>query len=382
MLWVVFASMTAAAVAALFWPLAARTSSGDGRSREVEFYKSQLAEVDDDVARGLVEAREADATRTEIARRLLNSAGQVAPTIDGGGFRFRRLVAAFAALALVPVFSIALYLQVGNPDQGDLPVASRDLTENLDASSVIPRIEAHLAAVPDDGRGFDLIAPAYLRLGRYDNAAKAYAAAIRLLGETAARRVAIGQAQVMAADGVVTSEARSTFEKALADDPAQPEAQFFLAIAAGQDGDRAKARLLFRQVAAVSSPDAPWMPAVRSQLADLGAEPGETQAAAGPDGAEARIVAAPATPAGAAIASLAPEQRQMAIRGMVDGLAARLAQNGRDPDGWLRLVRAYTVLGEADKARAALADARHSLKGDDTALSQLSDLARQLGLDS
>jgi cytochrome c-type biogenesis protein CcmH len=66
---------------------------------------------------------------------------------------------------------------------------------------------------------------------------------------------------------------------------------------------------------------------------------------------------------------------------MVDGLAARLAQNGRDPEGWLRLVRAYSVLGEQAKARTALGEARKVLSDDSAALSQLGDLARQLGLE-
>ena len=73
--------------------------------------------------------------------------------------------------------------------------------------------------------------------------------------------------------------------------------------------------------------------------------------------------------------------RMSVIRGMVEGLAARLAQNGQDVEGWLRLVRSYMVLQESDKARAALIDAKRSLAGDPNAIARIEALARELGLE-
>ena len=70
-----------------------------------------------------------------------------------------------------------------------------------------------------------------------------------------------------------------------------------------------------------------------------------------------------------------------AIRAMVEGLAARLAQNGHDLEGWLRLVRSYTVLQEPEKARSALIDAKRNLAGDKDAIARLEALARELGLE-
>ena len=52
------------------------------------------------------------------------------------------------------------------------------------------------------------------------------------------------------------------------------------------------------------------------------------------------------------------------IRGMVDGLAARLKQDGSDVDGWVKLVRSYKVLGEQDKAQTAISDAQRALAND------------------
>ena len=116
--------------------------------------------------------------------------------------------------------------------------------------------------------------------------------------------------------------------------------------------------------------DASWVPLVRARLTALDT------------GSAAPQASGPSSPAGAAIAALPPDQRMGMIRTMVDGLAARLAQDGHDKDGWLKLVRAYAVLGEKDRAVAALADGRKNLSADPQALAALSGLAHELGLES
>ncbi|WP_354099034.1 c-type cytochrome biogenesis protein CcmI [Bradyrhizobium sp. S3.2.12] len=80
------------------------------------------------------------------------------------------------------------------------------------------------------------------------------------------------------------------------------------------------------------------------------------------------------------IAALSPEQRSDAIRGMVRGLAEKLSKNGNDPQGWLQLIRSYVVLGEREKAEAAVASARAQLAGDAQAPARINELVRQLGL--
>ncbi len=141
-----------------------------------------------------------------------------------------------------------------------------------------------------------------------------------------------------------------------------------MGVAAEQDGDKAGARAIWEKLAAEAPPGAPLREIIFRRLAQLD---GKTPPPAG----------MPSGPAAAGIAALPPEQQNAAIRGMVDGLAARLAQNGADPEGWLRLVRAYKVLGETEKAKQALADAKRSLAGNEQALSRLDGLAHELGLE-
>ena len=65
---------------------------------------------------------------------------------------------------------------------------------------------------------------------------------------------------------------------------------------------------------------------------------------------------------------------------MVEGLAVRLQSNGQDLEGWLRLLRAYAVLQEKDKALAALTEAKRNFASNSSALTQIDTLARELGL--
>jgi cytochrome c-type biogenesis protein CcmH len=196
-----------------------------------------------------------------------------------------------------------------------------------------------------------------MRLERYSDAAHAYAEALRILGEDPLRRSAYGEALVAAAGGVVTDEARQAFDRALAEQPGQPQARYYVALAAEQDGKKADAIRDYEQLAADSPPDAPWLSLVKARLAALKGEP------------------APATDAAAI-----PEAQRPMIEGMVSKLATRLASNGGGVDEWSRLIRAYAVLHEADKAKAALASARKALAPDANAVASLDALARDLGL--
>lgn len=406
MVWIAFALMTAAAVLCAVWPLVRpRRDAGLAipeiqASTDTAFYRQQLAELDADVDRGLLAGSDADGVRAELGRRLLSASERSAAATSASGIRHRG--AAVLVAGVISLTAVALYAKVGHPDEPDEPLSARAAGRD-DFASAMAKMEAHLDMNPDDGRGSELIAPIYLKTGRFDAAARALRNAIRVLGPTPTREAALGQALVMEADGVVTGEARHVFDAALKGDPAMPQARFFEGLAALQDGDKAKARSMWTALVDEAPAEAPYTGILRQRLAALdgmtlpepamaapgtastgaGASPqsgGGTQAGAAPLGAAPTPMGA--MPAGAAaVAALPPEQRQLAIRGMVDGLAARLAQNGQDPEGWLRLVRAYKVLGDTDKAQQALADARRSMSRDAQQLARLDQLARELGLE-
>jgi len=366
-LWFGVALMTAAAVWAVLWPLARRGSGLRGGS-DVAVYRDQLAEIERDRASGLIAENEAAGAQVEVSRRLIAAADAQAPApTDAVSATWRRRAVAVAALILLPLGAAALYVALGSPSLPDQPLAARlaGARGNPSIDTLITQVEDHLTRHPEDGRGWEVIAPVYLRLGRFEEAVKARRNAVKLNGATAERESALGEALVFAANGVVTAEAKAAFERAIALDANGVQARYFLGLAAEQDGDRTQAAAAWRALIAAAPPDAPWLDLLRSALARVEGRAGGGGAAGGPsiDASDEQ-----------AAVQLSPEQRKAMIEGMVNRLSERLHRDGADVDGWLRLVRSYMVLGEPDKARAAVVDARRALAGDAVKLRRLDDL--------
>lgn len=359
-IWIIFASMTGAAVFALLWPLGRGGAAGfldvaDARS----LYKAQLAEIGRDVARGLIGPEEADAARGEAGRRLLRAASEAEATPGETEPSLRRRRASSAlALSCVPLLALLVYGAQGSPDLPDQPLAARLVDGTRpDLSLALARIERHLAANPSDSKGWAVVAPVYLRLGRHDDAVRAFSAALDR-GEPSPELLAgLGEARMLAAGGIVTNEARESLNRAVALDPRNVRARYFLALASEQDGDVPAAAAALRALIADAPPDAGWTEQVRERLKTL-----EVAASRG------------------AVAALPEAERQAAIRGMVDSLAARLESQGGTVEDWQRLVRSRMVLGDRPAAVAALAEARRKLTQDAQALAALDALARELAL--
>lgn len=363
-IWFVLALMTVAAMFAVLWPLSRRAPAHAGS--DVEVYRDQLEEIERDRAAGRIEPGEAEAARVEVSRRLI-AAADAAPMASSDNLKRRRAVA-LAALILLPVGAGALYLAFGSPLlPGQPQMARRDvLPEQRSIEELVARVEAHLEQNPNDGRGWEVVAPVYLRLNRLDDAVRARRNALRLLGATAEREADLGEALTFVANGMVTAEAKETFDRALRIDPQAFKARYFLGLAAEQDGRRDDAAKIWRGLIEGAPPGAPWLNFVRESLVRV-------DPSAVPPGPSAADVAA--------ASEMAPEQRNEMVRGMVARLAERLKQEGSDVDGWSRLLRAYMVLGEPDKARAAAGDARRALAGEPDKVRQIDELIKGLGLE-
>jgi cytochrome c-type biogenesis protein CcmH len=368
--------MTALAALAAVWPLVRGARRSASPSAEVAFYKAQLDEIERDVERGQLPADEAAGARVEAARRLI-AASAAAPVESGvGEAATPRRTGAALILVAVPLVALALYADLGRPDLPDAPLAGRmaDANSAEGVEAALARLEAHLAASPDDAKGWAVIAPVYMHLGRFDDAAVAFGEILRLEGESADRRAGYGEALVGAAGGIVTGDARAAFDKALAEQPGLPAARFYLGLAAEQDGDKSKAIAIYQGLLSETPADAPWVAALEARLA---AVKGESAPSAPAPAASNEAPAASASESTAA----GDDAQQATIRGMVERLATRLAQSGGDANEWGRLIRSYAVLREPDKARDALASARKALAGDAAAGPGLDALARELGIE-
>ena len=366
-LWLVFALMTAAAIFAVLWPLSRGNAKRGGS--DVAVYRDQLDEIARDRSSGLIGAAEAEAAKVEVSRRLLAAADaeQAVPPDAAASPVWHRRIVARIALVVLPVGAAVLYMSLGSPNLPGAPLAERAAAprDSRSIEELVAQVEQRAATNPDDGRAWEVLAPVYMRFGRFEDSARAWRNAIRLNGASATRETDYGEALVAAANGVITAEAKAAFDRALVLDKDDVKTRFYLGLAADQDGKRGDAEKIWRDLLANAPPDAPWAPMVRQQLARIA----PNTAAPGPSAADSEAAAA-----------MTPDQRREMIGGMVARLADRLKQDGSDVDGWLRLVRAYTVLQERDKAQAAAADAKRALAAEPDKLRRIDDLLKELGL--
>jgi cytochrome c-type biogenesis protein CcmH len=370
-LWVIFALMTAAAIFAVLWPLGRGPRRPRGGS-DLLVYKDQLKEIDSDRASGLIGEAEAEAARLEVSRRLLAAAeppplpaSAVAPARKPE----RRRAAALTAVIVLTLGPLSLYVALGSPNIPGEPAFARVKTPAGQESiaTLVSQVEAHLARNPNDGAGWEVLAPVYARLGRFDDAVGARKNALMLIGPTAAREADLGEAETAAANGVVTAEAKAAFERAVARDAHEAKARYFLGLAAEQDGKGEDAAAIWRALLADAPSGAQWVGFVREALARVS---GALLAVAGPNAGDI-----------AAASNMSDDERRDMIRGMVARLADRLHGDGADVEGWLRLVRAYVVLGDRDKAKDAAADAKRALGERPDAIKRIDDLVKGLGLE-
>jgi cytochrome c-type biogenesis protein CcmH len=259
-----------------------------------------------------------------------------------------RMVLAAAAMLFVLGAGGALYLQFGHPELATRTLQGDDARE---LNALIGRLAVVVRNRPQDPRGWAILGRAYLTAEDPADAAKAFARAITAQQTSGAVEPflysAYGEALTQAAAGAVTPEAEAAFTQALAGDPRDRAARYYLGLAAVARGDAEKALALWQSLLG----DVPPNSAVHQDLVD-------------------RIAALTARKGGAA-----PD-----ISAMVAGLANRLKAHPDDGPGWQRLIRAYAVLGEKDKARQALSDARKAMAAQSEQIAALEEERKALGL--
>ncbi|HZP70616.1 MAG TPA: c-type cytochrome biogenesis protein CcmI [Pseudolabrys sp.] len=370
-LWFVFALMTAAAIFAVLRPLGRNADVRAGS--DIEIYRDQLDEIERDLVAGLIGKAEAEAARVEVSRRLIAAAdaAEFSHALPIGSPLWRRRAVAVAAVILVPGIAAMLYLALGSPQLPGQPLAERvrEAHQGRSIENLVSQAEAHLERNPDDIRGYEVLAPVYLRLGRLADAVNARRKVLELGGESAGRQSDLGEALVAAANGIVTADAKRVFERALELDRDDLKAKFYIGLAAEQDGDRAKAADIWREMIRNARADAPWLPMVREALARVDARSSQS------------AISAPTADDVAAAATMNEEERSEMIRNMVARLADRLKENENDVEGWQRLMRAYVVLGQRDKAISAAEAARRALANDPEKRRLIEDTIKSLGLE-
>ena len=364
---------------------------------EVQVYRDQLAEVQRDLARGVISPPEAERVSIEVSRRLLDadrSARAVADAPRGGG---SGLALTLIVVTLAAAFGI--YNWLGAPHYPDLPLKERlAMSDELyrtrpsqdEAEATTPKtpqpadvdqafldlmtqLRAAIAARPDDLQGLALLARNEAALGDYVAArvAQAHLVEVKADGATAEDYATLAEFLIAAAGGYVSPEAEAALIRTLELDPTQGLARYYSGLMFAQVGRPDRTFALWEPLLREGPPDAPWIEPIRSGIEDIAARAGVNFAleSKGPDAA-----------AMAAAQDMSPEERQAMIAGMVGQLEERLGSEGGPLEEWSKLITSLGVLGEADRAKAAYARATAAFAGDDAALATLLEAATTAGI--
>lgn len=328
--WSLAIVVTAIACAALYYAGAGRRVNATADvvdSPEIRHLKLQLKEIEADAEIGRLGTAEAVAAKGELARELMRIKSENRSAAAAGG---RRAVVAVAAI-VTGVLAFGMYGALGRPDLPAQPLAERTDSppEEITLDDALTRIEAQLAKSPDDIRGWTVIAPAYMQLGRFADAEKALRKVIELDGPTADRETDLGEALMMQKDGDASGEPLELFKSAAARDPAHVRSRYYIASEATREGDYTAAKADWEALLRLGKGDEPWF-----------------------DNATAGLAAAEAGLNGGTV----PDDS--AIAGMVEGLSSRLMSDGGSVAEWTRLVRSRLVLGQTALAQEAYNAAR------------------------
>ena len=391
MLWMILTLMTVLAAVGLAIPLIRRADAARaGRADAVSVLKEQLGEIEAQASAGAIAEPEAEALKVDLKRRVLAEGRR--PEAPPRPLPERTLlILALGIVALVTLAGTGLYLKIGRPDvpgasglRGGAPAPAADADHPQgDVGAMIAQLEAQMQQQPGNAEGWRMLGWSYLQTGRNAEAAEAYGKAAAIEPDNAEYLSAQGEATVLAAQGQVTPAAEGIFRRAVAADPGDPRARYYLAVAKDQRGDQKGAMDDWIALLKSAPPGAPWAPDVRSFVEKVAADRGVDLSGRLPP---AEVAQAPAAPRGpsqeqmAAAQGMAPGDRQAMVEGMVAGLAERLKQNPRDRAGWERLLRARMVLGQSQQAAADYREARKAFSGSPADQQALRDAAAQLGV--
>ena len=371
MMWLVFGLLAIIAAGAVVLSLRKKNTL-DTSAAETAIFEDQLREIDADAARGVIGDQEADGARIEVKRRLvaaLRRDGTSESQSDGGhGIIFATAIA-------VPLMGAGIYAFLGAPTVPSIPFAEQAQfqqeisEEDAQVTDLAEQLRTRLQAEPGGGpsEGWVLLGRTYMGLERYADAAEAFRVVAERPDAPSAAWSLYAEALVFAGNGTITPQAEIAIQKSYELDPVNPAATYYRALVLDQNNDTGGAHDLLVARIEQNPYYQPWMDVFVETANQMGQTLGREPITLPPVApSEAPATPGPSAEQVEAASEMSEEDRAAFIKSMVDGLAARLAEDPSDIDGWLRLANAYRVLGQSDLARNAYLSAREAI-GDSSA---------------
>lgn len=374
---------------------------GDGRDSptSLEVYKDQLAEVDRDLAAGLIGKTEAASARLEIERRILAASRRKDTASERAmspGWHYRMVT---GVAAIVVLGSVGLYGAIGRPD---LPTArpqtmasggagqqagasaQAGAAPQGDVTALVKRIEKKAEENPNDAEAQRMLGWSYYNTSRFKESVAAYRRAADLQKDNPTLKALLGEAMVMEAGETVTDAAMAVFDQVLAISPNDERARFFKGVYKAQKGDMQGTLDEWIGLYKVAPDDVEWTADLRVRIEETAKKAGiDVSARLAEAKPAAKVAAAKPGPTPADVESakqLKPEDQQAMVAGMVDRLASRLEASPKDAEGWIMLVRSRIVMKDADKARADLEKAKAIFADDPETQKRIAQAGEALGL--
>lgn len=382
----------------------ANNTSDFPASGDIDVYRAQLGDVDRDVARGVINANDAERMRTEIARRILSAdTTQHNQTDAPPSALWHNRIAAALILTLVVAGSAGLYWKLGAAGYDDQPRARRiaqaqdralnrpsqvemerqtpslDLAPELDVDpdylNLVNQLRTTMEKRLDDPRGFALLSEHEANLGNYRAAYHAKDRYITLQNGDidGSDLLDVAELMILAVGGYVSPEAEKKIRQVLVLEGRNARARYFYGLTFGQIGRPDKAFRVWADTLRSGEGDPYWLERIESQIPDMAALAGERYTPPAPQrGPTAEdIVAA---------ADLNTGERMDMARAMVQQLSDRLATDGGEARDWARLITSLGVLGEHDQAQAIYIDAQSQFTNDANAQNRIRAAAKAAGI--
>ena len=358
-------------VCVIFYQTLKKNAVQKEENADLKFYKSQLSEIEKDIAKGAIGREEAEQITVEISRRILKNKNQSL-------FKFSfqsansRLKFAFILGVFISFLSFGLYSSLGSLGYFDFSQKNRIEAAKLlketrpsqqeawdaladektintpkgEMGEIITKLRKISQERPNDITGLRYLVRTEASLNNFENAAIAQMCLVKLLGDQVLTEdlYQLAELMVISLNGYVSPEAEALFRKVLAKDDDNGGALYYLGLMYANLDRPDLSFEIWRKLLNRGPDDAPWVPLIRHQIMEVAWRAGKNRYELPP---ETKIP--PNGPTQADIEAsdeMTADERQEMISNMVEGLASRLASEGGTSDEWARLIKALSVLGD------------------------------------